>query len=101
MRDGNETRTDGPNRSAETYRFTYDPASGAPPSHALVVGVADLAGVDPMELKPLHGVVDPGFVDEFVGESGLPDVDGHISFSFAGYRVTVFPSGLFEVTPDG
>ncbi|UPV76607.1 hypothetical protein M0R89_18920 (plasmid) [Halorussus limi] len=99
MIDGDETRNDAVDRGSETHQITYDPASSAPPSHVLVVGVADVAQVDPLELEPLHDAVDPATIDEFVGEGGLPDVDGRISFAFAGYDVHVHPCGLFEVTP--
>ncbi|WP_135854143.1 HalOD1 output domain-containing protein [Halorussus salinus] len=99
MFDSDETN-DGPaNCGPETHRVNYDPASDAKPSHALVVGVADRAGVDPLELNPLHDAVDPELIDELVGEDGLPEVNGHVSFAYAGFDVTVYPSGLFELSP--
>lgn len=99
MKDCKETRDDGAAGLGGTRYVRYDPASGATPSRALVVGVADVAGRDPLELDPLYDAVEPAVVDEFVEASGLPDVEGRLSFAFAGHEVTVHPCGLFEVSP--
>ena len=99
MIDTNETADDGADRRAETHHVHYDPETDAAPSETLVIAVADIAGVDPLELDPLYDTVDPDSVDEFVRSGGSPDVDGKLTFAFADHRVTVHASGLFEVRP--
>jgi hypothetical protein len=53
--------------------------------------------VDPLELEPLYETLDPDVVNDFVESGGVPDVGGHVEFTFEGYDVTVHASGLFEI----
>lgn len=99
MIDGNETR-DGPtDRRANTRHVHYDPGGDATLSDALVRAVADFADADPLELQPLYETVDPETLNEFVGADELPDVAGNLTFTFEGYEVTVYASGLLEIRP--
>ena len=98
MRDTDEPRDDA-NRRTERHHVHYDPDADDRPSELLVKAVADVADADPLELDPLFRTVDPDVLDEFVGAGGLPDVDGQVSFTYEGYRVTVHPSGLLELVP--
>lgn len=98
MRDTDESRDDA-DRRTERRHVRYDPDATDRPSELLVEAVADAAGADPLELDPLFRTFDPDVLDEFVATGAVPDVDGHISFTYEGYRVTVHPSGLFELEP--
>lgn len=100
MRDTDESRDDA-HRRTERHQVSYDPDDTDRPSELLVEAVADAAGVDPLALDPLFRTVDPEMLDEFVAAGALPDVDGQMSFTYEGYRVTVHPSGLFDLEPDG
>jgi hypothetical protein len=99
MIDTNETRDHAPERRAEPHHVHYDPASDVTASELLVAAVADIADADPIELEPLYETVDPETIDDFVRSGGSADVDGHISFVFAGYDVRVYASGLLEIDP--
>lgn len=98
MRDTDEPRDDA-DRRTERRHVRYDPDADERPSELLVTAVADAVGTDPLELDPLFRTVDPDVLDEFVGAGGLPDVDGQVSFTYEGYHVTVYPSGLIELEP--
>lgn len=97
MIDTNETRDDAPERRTETVH--YDPESPVRPGELVVTSVADVADADPLELEPLYETVDPEAIDEFVASGGSADFDGHISFTYEGYAVTVRASGLLEIRP--
>lgn len=99
MVDTNETDDDGADSRSETHHVHYDPEADAGPSETLVIGVADIAGADPLELDPLFETVDPDALDDFVASGGMPNVGGRMEFAFAGYRVAVHASGLFEIRP--
>lgn len=54
-------------------------------SEAVVVTVADRAGVDPIALPPLYDSIDADALDKIFRD----DRPGRVSFSYAGYEVTV------------
>jgi hypothetical protein len=99
MRDTNETGDDVADRRIETHHVHYDSEANAEPSETLVMAVADIAGVDPLELDPLYDAVDPDSLDQLVTSRGEPEVDGRMAFTFADHRVAVHASGLFEIRP--
>lgn len=99
MRDTNETGDAAADRRIKMHHVHYNPESDAEPSETLIVAVADIAGVDPLELDPLYETVDPDSLDRLVTSRGGPEVGGRMEFTFAGYRVTAHASGLFEVRP--
>jgi hypothetical protein len=95
----NESQNDVPTHRTETHNVHYDPGTPVAPSETLVIAIADVDDVDPLELEPLYDTVDPDVVNDFVESGGVPDVDGHVEFTFEGYDVTVHASGLFEIEP--
>lgn len=63
-------------------------------SRAVVSVVADRSGVDPTELPPLHGAVDPEALDSlFAG-----DVGGRAEFRYNGFDVVVHGDGRVAVS---
>lgn len=99
MIDVNETRDGSLDRRANTRHIHYDPGADATLSDTLVRAVADFDDVDPLELDPLYETIDPDTLNEFVGSDELPDVAGTVTFTFEGYEVTVYASGLLEICP--
>lgn len=95
----NETSDDVPTQRTETHHVHYDPETSIGPSGTLVLAVADVADANPLELEPLYETVDPETVDEFVRSGGVPEIGGHVEFTFENYDVTVHASGLFEIEP--
>lgn len=60
------------------------------PSMAIVDLVARVDGVDPTELEPLYGVIDPDALDSVCGPSlGFQ----RLEFAYEGHTVTVEASG--------
>lgn len=87
-------------------RVTYDEATGAyrvdrdtgePLSTNVVLSVAAIEGVQPTHLPPLANTIDPDALDSLFGCSN----DAILSFSYAGYRVTLDAIGSLEVVPVG
>lgn len=99
MIDTNETPDDAPESRTETHHVHYDPESPVGLSELLVMSVADIADEDPLELEPLYETIDPDTLDDFVESGGTAELDGHVSFAFEGYDVTVHASGLLEIRP--
>ncbi|PSQ46321.1 hypothetical protein BRD15_09595 [Halobacteriales archaeon SW_6_65_15] len=99
MIDTNETADEAAKRRTETHHVHYDPESEVAPSETLIIAVADIAGVDPLEIDPLFDTVDPEKLDDFVESGGAPEVGGRMEFTFADHDVTVHASGLFDVRP--
>lgn len=67
----------------------------------VVEAVADERGVEPTELEPLYGSVDPDGLDSlFPADDGAGDRPGpQLSFTFAEQRVRVSSDGSIDVTP--
>lgn len=99
MIDANQTRNGRTDRRTNARHVHYDPGAKATPSETLVRAIADFADVDPLELDPLYDAIDPDTLDEFVGADELPEVEGTITFTYEGYDVTVYASGLLEIVP--
>jgi len=99
MIDTNESQNDVPKHRTETHHVHYDPGTPVAPSETLVIAIADVDDVDPLELEPLYETVDPDVVNDFVESGGVPDVGGHVEFTFADHHVTDLASGLFDVRP--
>lgn len=77
----------------------YNPNSDASPSTELALAVADLQGVGPLDLPPLGYATDPGALNALVAGNTECEIDGTLTFEFAGFDVTVHPSGLAELDP--
>lgn len=67
----------------------------------VVEAVADERGVEPTELEPLYGSIDPDGLDSlFPADDGAGDRPGpQLSFTFAERRVRVSGDGSIAVTP--
>ena len=83
-----------------TYRTEFD-FHDRPASVAVVEAVAAAADMDPVDIPPLHSIVDPDALDILFA----PTTAGHVrpggstSFDFEGYRVTVRSHGTIEIDP--
>ena len=70
-----------------------------PASMAVIATLADVMGVDPVELESLHSTVDPETLDElFRVRSGM-NGDIHSTFTHEDHAITVYSYGLVTVTP--
>lgn len=89
---------DGPTYDPQTgtYHLQYD--GDADLSTVVVIAVAEIAGVDPIELEPLYESVDPDVLNDLFGD-GAPRVDDAVSFAFAGHEVSVESDGRVTIRP--
>lgn len=72
-------------------------------SEAVVDAVADEKGVSPTDVRPpLYAVIDPDALDEIVSSMNRfsDDSPGHVTFSYAGYEVTVSADGDVSLAED-
>lgn len=65
-------------------------------SERVVRRVAKAANTDELELPPLYEVTDPDALDAFVAATA----DGCVSFTYAGYEVTVDSDGAVTITDE-
>lgn len=93
--------SDDSDRNATTHHVHYNPAEGANLCETLVLAIAEIADVEPLDLDPLYETVDPEMLDDVVGSGGTPDLDGNVSFTYANHHVRVHASGLLEITSVG
>lgn len=85
-------------RESGTYRSRFDTA-GTPASMAVVASLEAALDVDSLELGPLHDFVDPGALDDVVSVRDTTDGDISVTFSVAGYVVTVHSYGVVAIAP--
>ncbi|CQR53277.1 MULTISPECIES: HalOD1 output domain-containing protein [Haloferax] len=87
-------------------RVTYDDATGSYRvdrdtsellSTNIVLSIAAIEGVRPTQLPPLAQTIDPDALEAVFDCSN----DALLSFSYAGYRVTLDALGSIEVVPIG
>lgn len=66
---------------------------------AIVETVATEEGVDPVDLDvPLYSAIDPDALDRlFRSAPAGTDIDGRVTFTYAGYGVTVHATGAVHV----
>lgn len=84
---------------ADVFRGEYD-SSRDHPSLAIVAVVAAAADSDPIELSPLHSVIDTGALDELLSETTTDDKKSVcLSFEYEEFDVTVYSEGTIEVSP--
>lgn len=63
-------------------------------THAVVETVAEAENVDPLDLDPLYGVIDPDALEElFTATAGSPRSSGKITFEYHGHTVVVSNDG--------
>lgn len=78
---------------AESYHVASERSERV--STNVVLSVAAIEDVEPTGLPPLATAVDPDALDGlFAG-----DVRGRVTFSYAGYDVTVLDGGRLEIVP--
>ena len=70
-----------------------------PASMAVIATLADVMGVDPVELKSLHSTVDPEALNALVRVRDGMNGDIHSTFSHEGHTITVYSYGVVTVTP--
>lgn len=76
----------------------YEPEPAESVSETVIRAVADVSGVDPLEMdERLFDTVDPCALDAFFA-SGQIDSERRVSFTFAGYRVVVDESRTVHLT---
>lgn len=84
---------------ANIFRGEYD-SSRDQPSLAIVAVVAAAAESDPIELPPLHSVIDTEVLNNLLSETANDDrKNASLSFSYEGFAVTAFSEGTIEVSP--
>jgi len=70
------------------------------PSEKTVRQIARREGVAPVDLTPLHEVVDPDALDQLFEPAGSSTrMAGAVTFEYHGYEVTVHADGFVEITP--
>lgn len=68
-------------------------------SHGVVTAVADAKDVDPVDLRPLHDVIDPDALEALFDETdGSRLRTGHVAFDYEGFLVQVEDDGAVTVT---
>ncbi|WP_158237462.1 HalOD1 output domain-containing protein [Halegenticoccus soli] len=84
----------------ETYSLQHDWHGDRSVSSAVVWMVAEIEGVDPIELNPLHDCVDPDALDRLLAPTrgGTRRTGAHVSFIYSGYHVTVYGDGEIAVS---
>ena len=90
--------SDGPTEPDSHTVDEFHPAQNDP-STAVVLAVADAAGVEPTRLAPLAEAVDPDGLDAlFEADGKAPD---NVTFQYQGYVVHVYDCGTIRVRPHG
>lgn len=90
---------DQPDSQVTTYYATFDWADYEPISSTVVETVARAAGVPPTDLAELHDCVEPLALDQLFQATcdGSRSTNGHVTFEYAGYEVTVHSFGQVVV----
>lgn len=82
---------------AELFRATFDGECDSA-SLAIVAVVAVATNSDPIDLEPLHSVVDSSALDILFSKAAN-GIRGSVSFSYEGFELTVFDEGTIEADP--
>lgn len=82
-----------------TVRTQFDQEK-TPASTAVVATLADVMDTDPVELDPLHSIVDLDELDALVRVRNGTSGDFHISITHEGYAITVHSYGVITITPE-
>ena len=70
------------------------------PTEKVVTEIAGQEDVSPLDLPPLHDVVDPAGLDQLFTPTGdAARMRGTVSFQYSGYDVTVHADGYVEAAP--
>nr|WP_225317676.1 HalOD1 output domain-containing protein [Haloferax sp. CBA1150] len=79
----------------ETGVYRVDRDRSEPLSTNVVMSIAAIEDIRPTQLPPLAGTIDPDALNTLFEQSD----DAIISFSYAGYRVTLDSLGSLEIMP--
>lgn len=85
------TAEGGLDRSSRAYRYNWRGFESV--SMAVVDAVADASGVDPLEVGPLHDVIDPDALDAIFSSAGATRPDVEVVFRLDSTEVTVRGTG--------
>ena len=83
-----------------TARTQFDQEK-TPPSMAVIGTLADVMGVDPVELDPLYSTIDPDALDKLVHVHNRTSGDTHVTFTHEDHSITVHSYGLVTITSEG
>lgn len=88
-------------RTTGRYCVRYDPSSVRDLSTVLVQALADVKGVDPIEIPRLNDVVDPDAMNAIfrAKPDGTPREGGRLAFTLSGAEVVVHGDGRIQITP--
>ena len=81
-----------------TVRSQFDQEK-TPPSMAVIATLADVMGVDPVELDPLYSTIDPEALDSLVRVRNRTSGDIRVSFTHENHAITVHSYGLVTIAP--
>lgn len=81
--------------ASQSLQFTYDLDGDELPSHAVVRAVAAVTNESSLDLEPLHDVIDPGHLNDVFEGSADGPVNAELSFTFAGFEVTVTDERIY------
>lgn len=81
------------------FQVRFDPAEHHEISTLVCTVLADIAGVDPMDLAPLHHTIDPDALNSLFSfsEPGYSREIGYVHFEYSGFEVTVHANGTIEI----
>lgn len=90
-------------RPEDRYSMRYDPSMDIELTSVVVDALADVAGVDPVEIPPLSDVVDPDAMNALFRPKpdGTPRTRGQLTFTHFGHEVVVEGEGRIEIAPNG
>lgn len=98
-RAGFEVDSETYHRSSATHRFEYDPAS-TPPCMAVVSALSAVLDVGPTDLDPIAETVNTDALDALVRDGEPADGEVQVSWTQAGFAVTVHSYGLVTLSPE-
>ena len=78
-------------QSEQSHRFAYDVGRDELPSEAVVKTVAAVTNTSPLDLDPLHDVIDPDTLNRALDRPGTAGAELELSFTFEGCAVTATP----------
>lgn len=83
-----------------TYRTKFD-GHARLPTEAVVYAVAEASRSDPLDLPPLHSVLDPDALNALfeTGTNGRSRTGILVSFEYAGHHVIIEEHGTIVITP--
>ena len=77
-----------------SHRFRHDGEGSVTTS--VVLALAELEGVDPIEMDPIYGAVDPDVLEALDDPTRSASAD--VTFDYHDYRVTVDGEGAIVIT---